>query len=208
MATISPVRTSATMPAAALALNFSAAAMSSSRSACWTRRSSRQDDRRLLSIDGEAGAMQVRQAAPVEPFLDAGDALVVDVDVADQMRDLGRVRIDPLVLGQETDTGNAEPMNFDLLLGRDFATKPDEPALRGEPLAQLGCVLIGQHRGQQFDRFVDVDDPMRLAEQRGRSHVGRQHLTVAVDDVGTGRADGILARRCGARCGLRRSPRT
>ena len=61
----------------------------------------RQDDRRLLPVDGETGAMQVRQPAPVEPFLDAGDTLVVDIDMADQVRDFGAVRIDPLVLGRK-----------------------------------------------------------------------------------------------------------
>ena len=66
-------------------------------------------------------AVQRLQATAVGPFLDAGDALIVDVDVADQVRDLGRVRIDPLVLGEKADAGNAEPMNLELLLGRYFA---------------------------------------------------------------------------------------
>ena len=56
--------------------------------------------------------MQRRQALAVEPLLDAGDALVVDVDVADDVGDFGAVRIDALVLGEEADAGNAELVDF------------------------------------------------------------------------------------------------
>ena len=69
-------------------------------------------DRLLLAVAGEPGQVQVGEPAPVEPFLDAGDALVVDVDVADEVGDLGAVRIDALVLAQEADAGNAEPMDL------------------------------------------------------------------------------------------------
>ena len=65
----------------------------------------RQLDRLLQPVGGEARHVQRLQAAAIEPFLDAGDALVVDVDVADQVRDLGAVRIDALVLGEEADAG-------------------------------------------------------------------------------------------------------
>ena len=49
----------------------------------------RKLDRLLQAVGGEARHVQRLQAVAVEPFLDAGDALVVDVDVADQVRDLG-----------------------------------------------------------------------------------------------------------------------
>ena len=61
----------------------------------------RKLDRLLQPVGGEAREVQRRKAVAVEPFLDAGDALVVDVDVADQVRDLGAVRIDALVLGRK-----------------------------------------------------------------------------------------------------------
>ena len=67
----------------------------------------RQLDRLLLAVGGEPGHVQIGEPAAVEPFLDAGDALVVDVDVADEVGDLGTVRIDALVLAQEADAGNA-----------------------------------------------------------------------------------------------------
>ena len=38
----------------------------------------------LQAVGGEPGHVQRRQAVAVEPFLHAGDALVVDVDVADE----------------------------------------------------------------------------------------------------------------------------
>ena len=44
----------------------------------------RELDRLLQTIGGEAGQMQIGEAARIEPLLDAGDALVVDVDVADE----------------------------------------------------------------------------------------------------------------------------
>ena len=47
---------------------------------------------------------------------------------------------------------------------------------------------------------------MRLAEQRGHAHVGREHLAVAVEDVGPRGRDRILADRTGARW-CRRSTR-
>src|SRR3981189_3238815 len=140
MATTSPVRTSSTMPAEALALNFSRAATSSSRSACWTRRSTasvtgsrcraegpgrhpqiaRRRARLLLPVGGEAGPVQVRDPARVEPLLDARDALVVDVDVTEEMRDLRPVGKQALVLGQEADARNAQPMDLGLLLRADL----------------------------------------------------------------------------------------
>ena len=45
--------------------------------------------RRLQAVGGETRHVQRGKALVIEPFLDAGDALVVDIDVAEQMRDLG-----------------------------------------------------------------------------------------------------------------------
>ena len=97
----------------------------------------RQFDRTLQAVGGKAGAMQIGKAVVVEPLLHPGDALVVDVDEADQMRDLVAGRIDALVLAQEADAGNAEAVDFLLLLRRDFALEPDEPLARRQALAHL-----------------------------------------------------------------------
>ena len=151
--------------------------------------------RLLQPVGGKTGQVQIGKPVAVEPFLDAGDALVVDVDVADQVRDFGAVRIDALVLGEEAHARQAELVDFLLLLGRDLALEPDEAALGTEPLAQIGGIEIGDHRGQQLARLVDVDDPARLGEQRRRPDVGCEDLAVAVENVGTRGRDRVRPRR-------------
>jgi hypothetical protein len=76
----------------------------------------RQLHRLLQAVGGKARAMQIGQTVAVQPLLHAGDALVVDVDQANQMRNLGAGRIDALVLAQEADAGNAELVDVLLLL--------------------------------------------------------------------------------------------
>ena len=49
------------------------------------------------------------------------------------------------------------------------------------------------HRGEQFDRLVDVDQLARLGEQRRRLHVGGEDHAVAVENVGPRGGDGVLA---------------
>ena len=157
------MRTSSTMPAAASALNLSRAATSSSRSACWTRRSTAAQPApaRGRWRDRRGGD---RQARAVEPFLDAGDALIVDVDVTDEVGDLAAVGIDALVLVEEADARNAEAVDLLLLGRRDLPLEPGEAAPGGEPVAHLAAVEIGHHAGQQLGRLVGIDDAPRLGE--------------------------------------------
>ena len=115
MATISPVRTLSTTPAAAMALNLARAATSSSRSACCTRRSTASCTGVLQPVGGEARHVQRGEPLAVEPLLDAGDALIVDIDVAEQMRDLGAVRIIALVLVEKADARQALMIDLALL---------------------------------------------------------------------------------------------
>ncbi len=147
--------------------------------------------RRLQPVGGEAGQVQGRKALPVEPFLDSGDALIVDIDVTDQMRDFVAVRVVALVLLEETDARYSLPVDFALLFRRDVALEPDEAALGRQPLAQLLGVEIGQVGGQKLDRLVDVDQPARFGIERRHPHVGRQDLAIAVEDVGSRRGHGI-----------------
>ena len=83
---------------------------------CWTRRSidSWTGSRSLAA--GEAGGVKIGEPVVVDIFLDAGDALVVDVDEADDVRGGRAARIEAPVLGEEADAGNAE--RVDLLLLR------------------------------------------------------------------------------------------
>ena len=140
----------------------------------------------------------------VEPLLDAGDALVVDVDVADHVRDLGAVRIDALVLGEEADAGQAEPVDLLLLLRRDLALEPDEAALattsrsRTSVASRSGSTAVSSSTASSTSMML-----ARLGEQRRRAHVGREDLAVAVEDVGPRGRDRVLADGCGARRGRR-----
>ncbi len=143
----------------------------------------RERDRVLQPVGGEARGVQGGEPPGVEPFLDAGDALVVDIDVPDDVRDLLPVRVDAFVLVEEPDPRDSEVMDLLLLLGRDLAFEPDEAALGGEPFPELAGIEIGQHRGEQLDRLVDLDQFARLGKQRGRLDVGRQDLAVAIEDV-------------------------
>ena len=144
----------------------------------------RQFHRLLQAVGGKARAVQIGQTIAVEPFLHSGDALVVDIDETNQVRDFGAGRIDPLVLAQEADAGNAEAMDVLLLMRRDFAFQPDKALLRRQAVAHFAGVEVGQRRGQEFDRFVLVDDAARLAEQARRLDVGRKDFAVTVDDIG------------------------
>ena len=154
----------------------------------------RQFHRPLQPVGGEARAMQIGEPVIVEPFLHPGDALVVDVDEADQVRDLGAGRIDPLVLAQEADAGNAETVDVLLLLRRDLALQPDKTLFRRQAVAHFAGVEIGQRRGQKLDRLVLVDDAARLAEQARRLDVGGKDLAVAVDDIRPRGRDRVLRR--------------
>ena len=69
-----------------------------------------------VRIDAETGDMRIGQALLIEIFLHAGDADIVLVDEADDMRADRSVGIDALVLGQEADAGQAEMEDFLLLL--------------------------------------------------------------------------------------------
>ena len=107
MATTSPVRTSSTIPAAASALNFVARRHELVAQRVLHAQIDRELDRRLQAVGGEPGQVQRREPVAVEPLLHAGDALIVDVDVAEHVRDFGAVRIGALVLAEEADTGQA-----------------------------------------------------------------------------------------------------
>ncbi len=109
-------------------MNFCAAAISSSRIACCTRRSTASSTGFCSWSVASPARCSACEAVAVDPLLDAGDALIVDVDVADHVRDLGAVRIDALVLGEEADARQAEPVDLLALLGGDLALQPDEAA--------------------------------------------------------------------------------
>ena len=76
----------------------------------------RELHRLLQAVGRKPRGMQRREPVAVEPFLHAGNALIVDIDQTDQVRDFRAVRIDALVLVEEADARNAELVDVLLLL--------------------------------------------------------------------------------------------
>ena len=68
----------------------------------------RQAHRLEIAAAREAGRMQIAEPVVVDVLLDAGDALIVDVDQAEDVRGGRAARIEAALLGQEADAGNAE----------------------------------------------------------------------------------------------------
>src|SRR5262249_23940077 len=90
----------------------------------------RKIDWPLQLIGGKTCHVQSGEALPIQPFFNAGDALVVDVHMADFMCDHRPVGIDTLVLGQEAKAGNTETMDLLQLAGCNFALEPDKATFR------------------------------------------------------------------------------
>ena len=68
----------------------------------------------------------------------------------------------------------------------------DEAFLRRQPVAHFVGVEIRQHRGEQFPRFVDVDELARFGKQRRRLDVGGEDSPVAIEDIRPGGGDRVL----------------
>src|SRR5438874_1703242 len=120
--------------------------------------------------------MQGGEMILVQPLLHSGDALIVDVDQTDQVRNLVAGRIDALVLSQKADAGNAEAMDFLLLDRRDLALEPDKTLTAGQSLPRLTGIKIGQGCGEKLDRLVLVDDAAWLAKQARCLDVGGKNF--------------------------------
>src|SRR5262249_1875247 len=85
--------------------------------------------RLLLAVNAETGTVQIGEAAIVDPFLDAGNALIVDIDVTNDVREFITVWIEAFVLGEEANARNAEAVYFSLLRRRDVSLEPGKAAL-------------------------------------------------------------------------------
>ena len=94
----------------------------------------------FLGRHAEAGAVQIGEPLPVDVFLDAGDALIVDIGEAEHMRADRSVGIDALVFGDQADARQSEMEDFVALMRRHLALHPNEALLRAEPLAQIAGV--------------------------------------------------------------------
>ena len=147
----------------------------------------RQVHRLQIGAAGQAGVLDRAIAAVVDILLHAGDALIVDVHMADDVGRGAAARIEAPLLGAEADAGDAERMDLLLLARGDLALQPGKAGFARQAGVQHARVEIGQHRHQEFGRLIGIDDAARLGEQRGRADVGGQNLAVAVEKIGTRR---------------------
>ena len=129
--------------------------------------------------------MKIGEPLPVDEFLHAGDADVIDIGEAEHMRADRAIGIDALVLGDEADAGQAKVKHLVALMRRHLALDPNEALFRGETFAQFARVDLRQRGGEQFGRLVLVDEAARLGEDRHGLHVGRENFAVAVEKIGT-----------------------
>ena len=108
---------------------------SSSRSTCCTPRSS--DSVTASPPTAFSGRRHGELRIVVDEFLDAGEALVVDIDVADHVAGGGAHRIDAAIFLDEAEAGLAKLVDLGLLLRRELALDGDESLALLQLLAQL-----------------------------------------------------------------------
>ena len=125
---------------------------------------------------GERGALHGLDADHlVDIALDAGNAFVVDVDVAEHVSGQLAARIGTPQLATKIEARNTEIVHRLCRTRSQAAPHPDEAAVTvGQLLAQGVGVEIGEHDGQLFDGLVAVDDAPRVGEQRVGFDVGSQ----------------------------------
>ncbi len=138
----------------------------------------------------------------VDEFLDAGEALVVDVDQADDVAGGGAGRIDAAILLDEAETGQPELVDLALLLRRQLALDAHEAAALPQPGAEILGIDVGQHAGDLLGQFVDVDHPRRIGIERRALDVGGEQSPVAIENVGTVDRRGDVVEAAGALAGV------
>src|SRR5690606_24692725 len=102
----------------------------------------------------------------VHIFLDARDALVIDVDEAEDMRGGLAAGIEAALLCAEAETGYAERQDLALLARRKLAAQPDEAGIGAQPVIGLLVIEIRQHPPQLLDRLIHIDDATWLGKER------------------------------------------
>src|SRR5262249_33622363 len=81
-------------------------------------------DRPLQWVGRETCHMQCGETLSIQPLFNSGDTLVVDIHMANLMRDHRSIGIDALVLRKEADAWYPESVNFQLLAWRNLALEP------------------------------------------------------------------------------------
>jgi hypothetical protein len=105
--------------------------------------------RRLALVLGRLGERRgVKRALIVHVFLDAGDALGIEIDIAHDMRAEPPLRIDAAALVHIAHTGNAEIIDGVTLFGRHLPLQPGEALRRRELAAEFLGIEIRHRCGQ------------------------------------------------------------
>ena len=152
-------------------------------------------DRLLQPVGGEPRHVQVGEPAAVEPLLDAGDALVVDVDVADHVRDHRR-RSDRRACSRSGSRcpgcrAGGSRCCWLGVISRLSQTKPrfDDSRSRTSLASRSGSTAVSSSTASSTSMISRGS-----REQRGRLHVGGEDLAVAVEDVGPRGRDRVCGR--------------
>ena len=135
-------------------------------------------------VEREAQRLAVAGQAMVEIALHAGDAMIVDIDRAHDLRRGAAERIAAFLARLEIDAGNAEVVDRKLLLRRDLARDVDELLLAGQPSHDVVDIQRWQDRLQLLCRVLRVHQLERIGEHRRHRQRDREDLAVAVGDGG------------------------
>ena len=166
----------------------------------------RELDRLQLGVDGKACVLKGHIALVVDIFLHAGNALIVDIDMAGDKAGGRTARIEASLFGPKADPGNAEIEDRLLLTGRQLAAQPDETGLGGQAAIEPFRIEIRKNRQKQFACLVGINDAARLGEEGCRANVCRQDFPVAIDEIGTRGHDPVAGRDAEGRVRLSRAP--
>ena len=113
-------------------------------------------------IDGQAQRPVAFREMVLEPFFQPGDAAVVAVHIAQQMRHQRALRIDAGIFVDEVQAGNAALQQRPLLARRQMPAQPHEAAVGFKLLQRRLVFQVGQNLGQRPRRLFRVQQAPRI----------------------------------------------
>ncbi|MCY1297643.1 hypothetical protein D9M70_470940 [compost metagenome] len=122
----------------------------------------------------------------IDVALHALQALIVDVDMPEDMRGRRSARIKAPLFRPEADAGNAECQYVRLLSRRELSPQPLEGGAGSKLPVRIAPIEIGNDGRELLDDFVRIDDLSRLGIERHHVDVGRQQFPMPIDDVRAG----------------------
>ena len=136
----------------------------------------------------------------VDEFLDAGEALVVDVDKADHVARGGAHRIDAAIFLDEGEARQAELVDLGLLLRRQLALDADEAALRPSARERRSLALTSGSTLVTCSTSSSTSmTRCGIGIESCALDVGREQPAAAIEDVGTMHRRGNVVEPAGAR---------